>query len=388
MNLRSIVVLLTLFAAIACSEPLEFDDWTIPVPEGARIIGYAHVPIEERTDRIELVEDLVIGAGSDDPRYSFYQAWGLAVDSGGNMYVMDRGNHRIQVFDRQGQYLRTLGAEGQGPGELQELQYIAIAGDTVVVIDPANGRLNHWSALDGEYLGAPPLQERSLSALGFADGALAGSFVIFHREAEFWRERVYTRFSRDGQELQRYTIFRALPSTSVSIPYSTSRMAVSPGGGVYISRSDRYQVLAFDANGDLRWALRTTWRTPEIPQEVFDNAIKRLRERQPEYEPPWDTWPERMPAIGNIVVDGKGNLYVFGYVFVPRDPYTGDATVDAPEEFAVDVYSPDGELLSAALIDARGWSAASGDHVYSLGLDRETEEEVLRRYRLVVPWEE
>lgn len=382
-------VLLALLALVpgACSEPLEFGDWTIPVPEGVRIIEYAHVPLEERTERIERVEDLVIGAGSGDPRYSFYQAWGLAIDSRGFMYVMDRGNHRVQVFDEQGQYVRTLGAEGQGPGELQDPMSIAIAGDTVVVIDPANARLNHWSTLDGEYLGAAPLQERSLMATGLADGAMVGAFVIFHREPEFWRERVYARVAVDGTELARYTIFRALPSVSVSIPYSTPRVAASSGGDVYISRSDRYQVLAFDADGDPRWALRTTWPTPEIPQEVFDNTIERLRERQPDYEPR-DEWPVRMPAIGNVVADGNGNLYVFPYVFSPRDPYTGRPAGDAPDEFAVDVYSPDGELLSAAVMSVMGWRAASGDYVYSLGLDPETEEEVLRRYRLVVPWEQ
>ena len=36
---------------------LEFADWTIPVPEGTRIIEYPHVPLEERNERIELVEE-------------------------------------------------------------------------------------------------------------------------------------------------------------------------------------------------------------------------------------------------------------------------------------------------------------------------------------------
>ena len=56
-------------------------------------------------------------------------------------------------------------------------------------------------------------------------------------------------------------------------------------------------------------------------------------------------------------------------------------------EPSVLLHSPDGELLSSALIGATGWSAASGDYVYSLGVDPETEEEVLRRYRLVLPGE-
>ncbi len=72
-------ILLTLLAAVACSEPLEFADWTIPVPEGTRIIEYEHVPFEERTERIELVEDLKIGERRDEPRYAFYDPLGIAV---------------------------------------------------------------------------------------------------------------------------------------------------------------------------------------------------------------------------------------------------------------------------------------------------------------------
>ena len=41
MNCRSIVGVLALLAASACSEPLEFADWTILVPEGTRVIEYA-----------------------------------------------------------------------------------------------------------------------------------------------------------------------------------------------------------------------------------------------------------------------------------------------------------------------------------------------------------
>jgi len=46
---KAFVVSMSL-VAIACSEPLEFDDWTVPVPAGTRVVEYAHVPPDERTD--------------------------------------------------------------------------------------------------------------------------------------------------------------------------------------------------------------------------------------------------------------------------------------------------------------------------------------------------
>ena len=386
MRISAAVTASALLATFACSEPLVFDDWTIPVPDGAPIVEYAHVPLEERTDRIELVEDLVIGDG-DDPNERFYQAWGLAVDARGGIYVAEYGNHRIQVFDDQGNYVRTLGSEGQGPGEMQNPMYVTVAGDVVAAIDERNGRLTRWSAVDGELLGTAQLAERSLEVFGLEDGRLVGTHVVFHREPEFSRERVSGLFSVEGEELERYSIFRLLPGGSISVPNAIDRMVVARDGIAYITRADRYQVLAFNAGGDPRWALRTTWPTPEIPEEIFERALAALRERQPDYERP-DTWLGRMPAIGNITVDGDGNLYVFPYVYIYRDPYPYGESDDSPAEYAVDVYSPDGELLSNAVIDRMGWSAASGDHVYSRGLDPETDNEVIRRYRLVVPWEQ
>ena len=375
----------TALLAAACSEPLVFEDWTIPVPEGATVIGHQHVPIVERTERIELVEDLLIG-GDGDPNAEFYQVVDIAVDEDGTMYVLERGNHRVQVFDAQGGYLRTLGSEGQGPGEIQEAFNVTIAGDAVVVVDPANARLNYWATADGEFLGSEELAERSLEIDGLDDGNLVGRHVIFHREPEFYRELSFGLYSRVGEELQRYLIFRALPSVTITIPFSTERLAVTPEGDVYITQADRYQVLAFDAEGAPRWALRSTFPSPPIPEEIFESALAGLRENQPDYERP-DDWPERMPGIGNMVLDGDGNIYVFPYVYRRFGP-RGQVLEEPPDEYAVDVYAPDGSLLSAAVIDRMGWTTARGDYVYSMGRDPETEEEVLRRYRLVLPWEQ
>ncbi len=53
--------LIVLLATASCAEPLEFADWTIPVPEGTRTVEYAGAPSANRTERVELVTDLVIG---------------------------------------------------------------------------------------------------------------------------------------------------------------------------------------------------------------------------------------------------------------------------------------------------------------------------------------
>ena len=100
------VCVAVLVALSACSEPLEFADWTIPVPEGTRIIEYANATGHEREgNHIELVEDLVIGTRAGDDDYSLYRPTQVLTDSAGRIYVFDSGNARIQVFNTDGDYV-------------------------------------------------------------------------------------------------------------------------------------------------------------------------------------------------------------------------------------------------------------------------------------------
>jgi len=48
----------------------------------------------------------------------FSRAEGLGIDAQDRVYVADSCNHRIQVFDADGKFLRTYGKAGTGPGEL------------------------------------------------------------------------------------------------------------------------------------------------------------------------------------------------------------------------------------------------------------------------------
>ena len=61
-----------------------------------------------------------------------------AVDSKGNLYVVDTGNFRVQVFDKSGRYVRSLGKIGDVPGSLARPKGIAVdSEDHLYVVDAA-----------------------------------------------------------------------------------------------------------------------------------------------------------------------------------------------------------------------------------------------------------
>jgi hypothetical protein len=65
----------------------------------------------------DLKQDLAIGGDPDvEPAY-FPKGAVLSVDETGTLYVADFGNLRVQLFDKNGKFIRSLGRQGQGPGE-------------------------------------------------------------------------------------------------------------------------------------------------------------------------------------------------------------------------------------------------------------------------------
>jgi len=79
----------------------------------------------------------------------------LAFDAKGRLWVADRGNHRLEIFDQEGTYLESRYAYGRISG-------IFIKGDMVYAIDSESGPFNHVSWRNGVRIG--PLDEDRITA--------------------------------------------------------------------------------------------------------------------------------------------------------------------------------------------------------------------------------
>jgi hypothetical protein len=108
----------------------------------------AERPESEGTCRLESAMS-VGGPDAGDDAF-FYERFGsvhVDADDDGNFYVLDNGNVRVQVFDSRGAFLRSLGAEGEGPGEFQFMSRFSVNGDgDVAVLDEGQGRVTVLAA--------------------------------------------------------------------------------------------------------------------------------------------------------------------------------------------------------------------------------------------------
>lgn len=82
----------------------------------------------------------------------FWNPTGIAADSQGNVYVVDRDNHRIQTFTADGDFIGTWGWYGPLDGELRFPCGIAIdAENNIYITDKENYRVQKFTA-EGEFV--------------------------------------------------------------------------------------------------------------------------------------------------------------------------------------------------------------------------------------------
>jgi hypothetical protein len=106
-----------LCCSFGCSKKTEVAGWSpeIEIVDGIKVITNPEAS-KFGEFAFELEEDLAIG-DVDDEDYFFPRPVTLSVDNDGNIYVCDGGNRRVQKYNKDGTYVRTIGRQGQGPGE-------------------------------------------------------------------------------------------------------------------------------------------------------------------------------------------------------------------------------------------------------------------------------
>ena len=108
-------------------------------------------------------------SGTGDGQFNSPQ--GIATDSGGNVYVTDTSNYRVQKFTSAGVFSAKWGSNGTGDGEFDSPQGIATDSDgKVYVVDSGNRRIQKFTS-DGTFV-------TKWGSSGSGDGQFVGPFGI------------------------------------------------------------------------------------------------------------------------------------------------------------------------------------------------------------------
>ncbi|MEW5802681.1 MAG: CARDB domain-containing protein [bacterium] len=179
--------------------------------------------------------------GSGDGQ--FFIPTGIAVDSSGNVYVADRVKHLIQKFSSEGIFLAKWGSEGSGDGQFFSPNGIAIDNSgNVYVADSDNHRIQKFSS-EGVFLA-------KWGSNGSGDGqsswptgiAVDSSGNVYVADSDNHRIQ---KFSSEGVFLAKWGS-NGSGDGQFSWPYG---IAIDSSGNVYVADSDNNRVQKFSSEG-------------------------------------------------------------------------------------------------------------------------------------------
>ena len=178
------------------------------------------------------------------------EPWGVAAGPDGSVFVADTWNHRVVVFDAQGEFVRTWGSEGafsEDPMAFWGPRDIAVDADgQVYVADTGNKRVLVFTP-EGEFVRqigeAGVLEGQFEEPVGLAFDAEGNLYI-----ADTWNRRVQV-LTPEGDYLREWPIEGWFAQTNER-PY----LDVAPGGTVLVADPEGSRVIAFDEAGTYRYS--------------------------------------------------------------------------------------------------------------------------------------
>ncbi|HEU4562719.1 MAG TPA: 6-bladed beta-propeller [Longimicrobium sp.] len=197
-------------------------------------------------------------------------------DRADNLYVLDRGNARVLVFDRAGRFVRQLGRKGGGPGELEVPVSVAVLADgSVAVLDLAHQNVSLFGA-DGRFRRTVPWNQGWGLGRAMAGEPRGGVLALLRpglspealRSGNPPRTQTISRVALAGNgaatrllEIPDATVVQTSGSNSGNQRSFNVRMlgppefspltlwGVLPGGGLALTHTQLYTVKVYDATG-------------------------------------------------------------------------------------------------------------------------------------------
>jgi len=190
-------------------------------PDGSIYVADGH-DAQGMVTAAAIAEGLKNGATSRISKFSpdgkFIKSWGkigsrhgefrtpyaMVFDSKGRLWVADRGNHRIEIFDQEGTYLESRYTFSRVSG-------LFIKGDTLYAIDSESGPLNHPNWRDGVRIG-PVDQDRVMAFIPPFDRedriyqGVAGEGVAVDADGNVFAAEGPNSFTQAGGAFTKYSV--------------------------------------------------------------------------------------------------------------------------------------------------------------------------------------
>jgi len=335
-NKYSVILTLCFFVSLAflVANQDENPQWKGIVREenGVKLIKNPNKPLYGEIS-IELEEDLSIG-NEEDENYIFYRLSGIAVDQEENIFVLDDGECRIQKFDRNGNYLQTIGRKGQGPGEFEQPFGIFLDSEAMIYVRDTLRRNIHIFGSDGRFKETINPQNNVSSYFGITKKK---NILSIHTPRTYENTKTsIVLMDMEGKIIKEIATFPYQRSPNIKghglgNPYE-HRLYLFPfndGKGIY-AHSSQYRIYILNTIGNLNHVIEVDKLPESITKKDKENLIEaylKRREQMTIGEPLTESdvkkayiFPEFKPYFKGIISDDKDRIYVSMFkLYNPKD---------------------------------------------------------------------
>ena len=324
----SLTLFLSVFFILAsCGKQETAWKGTIEETDGVTVVKNPKEPIYGE-DVLAIEEELSIGETEGPEEYMFSRIRSLAVDDDERIYVLDRKEAHVKVFDQQGKYIRTIGRKGQGPGELQSPLNLYITGHNEIVVEDMTRQLAFFS-LEGKF--KRNLLTAKAGALGIdmdSEGNILATVII--REEENPRYEVQ-KFDSELNYLHSLGSSPLPSATPGSFnPFITIiQSKIDCNDHVITGYPEKYEIKIYDKSGTMIKKIMKEYDPVEITEEDIKEATEGL---PPELKP---SIPKYHAAYRWIITDDQGRMLVRIY----------ERAVDG-EDYYHDIFDEEGRYIA------------------------------------------
>ena len=308
----------------------------------------------------------------------------FTMDEDGCFYVLDHGDSRIAVFDPGGNYIRSFGRKGQGPGEFTTLNDISVHDGIVSVFDTNSDRVTRFRT-DGTLLDVVTVPASASDQRIHVMHVLGNGHLFLVKRVSLGPEGTeFTQYKAEVLDASHNTIWTAEThkvKTSIftqmsngvmlsfGLPFSSAPVIeYIRGQGILLSGGVDPELIWYNTDGTIKKKIRlglvptpfTTEDRTKIKtryEEGLSAAKEANNERMiPIYEAQLNAFelPQNRPYWREVISDNAGCLWLL----VPEHTVDREA---AGGGYLFRVVSPEGEYLGNTRVTySRGFNIVRG----------------------------
>ena len=358
-----VVALAVVMTALFYAAETHAGTWAGKVSQGANGVKTVASPAKGFADpaTIKLPELWRLGGDSESEEEFFGVISDIDIDDAGQVYLLDSQLNEAKIYTKDGEFVRSIGREGEGPGEFRRPSAMYFTKSDVAIIQMMPGKIVLLTK-DGKPAGDQPIPQAPDGGFQLVQGgeARGGNVVLFMARQQFdqaagkWsRTSFLASIDAAGKQTAEYVskenVINMAAATMDDATWDTfeRRWELGADGKVYACNSyDNYEITVYDKSG----------KTDKVITREYKH-VARTAEEKDFMNRMFSHWAKMIPNckvvinpmvkdIENIYLRDDGSLWVLSSAGARNLP-KGTLGV-------FDVFNPEGQFVKQVTLQGQG----------------------------------